>query len=82
MHNRMTSRRRPAAKGQAPRAPHERDESADSQSPGEPSSRRVGQAALEDEERGVLDTDTGPVLDQAYGKVREGTDDPGKKLSP
>ena len=66
----------------APRAPHERDESADSQAASEPSGRRIGQAALEDVERGVVDTDKGPVLDQTYDKVREGADDPIKKFSP
>lgn len=65
-----------------PRMPHERDESADSQSPSEPSGRRVGQAAHEDIERGLVDTDKGPVLDQTYDKVREGADDPMKKFSP
>lgn len=66
----------------APRLPHERDESADSQRTGEPTAPRMGQAAREDIERGVVDTDTGPVLDQAYDKLREGSEDPAKKLSP
>jgi hypothetical protein len=66
----------------APRAPHERDESADSQEAGEPSARSVGQAAREDVERGVVDTDKGPVMDETYDRVREGADDPLKKLSP
>jgi hypothetical protein len=65
-----------------PRAPHERDESADSQPSSEPSSRAIGQAAYEDIERGAVDTDKGPVLDRAYDKVREGADDPVKKFSP
>ena len=81
MHNRMPSRRRQGntvpVQGQAqtqervPRMPHERDESADSQHSGEASARRVGQAAHEDVERGVVDTDKGPVLDQAYDKVKK-----------
>jgi hypothetical protein len=33
-------------------------------------------------ERGVVDTDKGPVLDQTYDKVREGSDDSVKKFSP
>ena len=65
-----------------PRAPHERDESADSQGAAEPSTHSVGQAAREDIERGVVDTDQGPVLDEVYDRVREGADDPLKKLSP
>ena len=91
MHNRIPSRRRQGntavsqdetRKGTAPRAPHERDESADSQAPGEASAQRLGQAAQDDIERGVVDTDKGPVLDQVYDKVREGADDPVKKFSP
>ena len=65
-----------------PRAPHERDESADSQAASEPSGQRMAQAAQEDVERGVVDTDKGPVLDDAYDKVREGSVDPEKKFSP
>jgi hypothetical protein len=66
----------------SPRLPHERDESADSQAEGDPSARSVGQAAREDIERGVVDTDKGPVLDEVYDRVREGADDPVKKFSP
>jgi hypothetical protein len=65
-----------------PRAPHERDESADSQQAGEPSGRRMGQAAHDDMARGLVDTDKGPALDRAYDKVREGTSDPDKKFRP
>jgi hypothetical protein len=65
-----------------PRAPHERDESADSQGASDPSARSVGEAAREDIERGRVDTDKGPVLDEVYDRVREGADDPLKKLSP
>jgi hypothetical protein len=97
MHNRLTSRKRPeqpdANKGntvpaqgetqdRSPRMPHERDESADSQAGQEPSARRVGVQAQEDMERGLVDTDKGPALDEAYDKVREGADDPVKKFSP
>jgi hypothetical protein len=66
----------------APRMPHEHDESADSQGASEPSAGRIGQAAHDDIQRGVVDTDKGPVLDQTYAKVREGADDPEKKFSP
>jgi hypothetical protein len=65
-----------------PRAPHERDESADSQGTSDPSARGVGEAAREDIERGVVDTDKGPVMDETYDRVRDGADDPLKKLSP
>jgi len=66
----------------APRLPHEHDESADNQAASEPSAQRMGQAAREDIERGVVDTDRGPVLDEVYQKVREGASDPEKKFSP
>ncbi|MEO5672683.1 MAG: hypothetical protein ABIR26_18505 [Ramlibacter sp.] len=91
MHNRIPSRRRQGntltsqdetRKGAAPRAPHERDESADSQKAGQTSGQRLGKAAQDDIERGVVDTDKGPVMDRVYDKVREGADDPVKKFSP
>jgi hypothetical protein len=69
-------------KEKAPRMPHERDQSADSQSAGEPSGPRMAQVAREDIERGVVDTDKGPVLDQVYDKLREDASDPVKKFSP
>ncbi len=65
-----------------PRAPHERDESADSQGASDPSARSVGETAREDIERGVVDTDKGPVMDDAYDRLRDDADDPEKKLSP
>jgi hypothetical protein len=64
----------------APRMPHERDESADGQAASEPSGQRMGRAAHDDLERGLVDTDKGPALDQAYDKVREGTKNPVKKF--
>lgn len=94
MHNRLTSRKRPDAnKGKtvpaqgetqepAPRLPHERDESADSQAAQEQSGERVGKQAREDIERGLVDTDKGPALDETYEKVRDGESDPLKKLAP
>ena len=66
----------------APRMPHERDESSDSQAAQEPSGQRQGAIAHDDVERGLVDTDRGPVLDKTYDKVREGTPDPEKKFSP
>ena len=47
-----------------PRAPHERDESSDSQQGqgGEPP--EVGKRAHEDIERGLVDTDRGPVIER------------------
>ena len=65
-----------------PRMPHERDESAGSQARAEPSNQRLGQVAHDDLERGLVDTDKGPALDQAYDKVREGAQDPVKKFRP
>ena len=96
MHMRMPSRRKPPgatgrgntrpAQGEkqepVPRMPHERDESADQQGPGEASGRAIGKVAHDDIERGAVDTDKGPVLDKTYDKVREGAKDPQKKFSP
>ena len=49
-----------------PRLPHEHDESSDSQESqgGEPT--EVGKRAHEDVERGLVDTDRGPVTDRVY----------------
>lgn len=47
-----------------PRLPHERDQSAEAQAPHEPP--EVGRQAHEDLERGLVDTDRGPVLDRTY----------------
>jgi hypothetical protein len=66
----------------APRMPHERDESADSQVASEPSQPRMARAGQEDIERGLVDTDKGPVFDETYEKLREDAPDPGKKFSP
>ena len=59
---------------QAPKArmPHERDESADSQSAEAASTRRMGQIAHDDVEQGQPDTDKGPVLDAAYERQKGG----------
>jgi hypothetical protein len=50
----------------SPRQPHERDESADSQSRAEASQQRMGEIAHESIERGQTDTDRGPVIDETY----------------
>lgn len=63
----------------APRMPHERDESADSQQSSEPSARSVGKQAHKDLARGLVDTDKGPVLEETYDRLRE--DDDAKPLS-
>ena len=74
-----------------PRAPHEHDESADSQAGGDPSARRIGgpsarrlgEAAHADAERGVADTTRGAEMDATYHELRKGEtppkgDTPGK----
>ena len=54
----------------SPRLPHERDESADSQSAAPDPVIQQGHADIE---RGLVDTDRGPVTDQIYeNKVRPG----------
>ena len=50
----------------APRLPHEHDQSSDSQQNQDGSAPEVGRQALEDIERGVVDTGTGPVTDRTY----------------
>jgi hypothetical protein len=59
---------------QAPKArmPHERDESADSQSPDASSTRRMGRMAHDDVVEGQPDTDKGPALDAAYEQQKGG----------
>lgn len=53
----------------APRLPHERDQSSDSQQNQDGS--EMGRKAMEDVERGVVDTDRGPEADRVYNeKVR------------
>jgi hypothetical protein len=50
----------------APRLPHERDQSSDSQQSVDGGAPRVGRQAHEDIERGLVDTDKGPVTDRVY----------------
>ena len=49
-----------------PRAPHERDESASSQTPDEPTAGQIGRQAKKDLDRGLVDTDKRPQMDRAY----------------
>ena len=62
-----------------PRAPHERDESADSQEAGEPTGRAIGKIAHDDLAKGRVDTDKGPVLDATYDRLGGGEENK-KKL--
>ena len=50
----------------APRLPHEHDQSSDSQQNQDGTAPRVGRQALQDIERGLVDTDRGPVTDRVY----------------
>ena len=54
----------------APRLPHEHDESADSQQP-HPDQERIGRQAQQDVERGVVDTDRGPVIERVNDALNE-----------
>lgn len=65
-----------------PRAPHERDESADSQGNSEPSASDMARRGQRDIERGLVDTDKGPAMEETYERLRGGTPDPDRKLSP
>jgi hypothetical protein len=59
-----------------PRLPHERDESADSQSADNPAARRMGELAHDDVQDGLQDTTKGRELDATYRKLRK---EPGQK---
>ncbi len=50
----------------APRLPHERDQSSDSQETADGKPTRVGKQGHDDVERGLVDTGTGPVTDKVY----------------
>lgn len=69
------------ASGVQPRLPNERDESADSQSGGEPSGQAVGRQAMKDVERGLADTSMAPVTDDTYRRVK-GRDESGEAGKP
>ncbi|MBN9411862.1 MAG: hypothetical protein J0H69_22160 [Burkholderiales bacterium] len=67
---------RPRKDGEsAPRLPHEHDQSADSQVDRQPVDQGRAEKAHDDIERGVVDTDKGPVIDQVYDKVRKSSPD-------
>ena len=53
-----------------PHTPNEHDESADSQAAQEPSAQIIGEQALQDIKRGLVDTGTSPVVGATYDKVR------------
>ena len=64
----------------SPRAPHERDESADQQAgAAETSSQRMAERGGNDVERGLVDTDKGAAMQETYEKVRKGTSGGDKK---
>lgn len=52
----------------APKLPHERDESADAMAS---APRRRIKQAHDDLERGLSDTDRGPVIDETYRKLKQ-----------
>ena len=52
------------AQRREPRLPHERDQSSDAGAPVIEETRKIGQQAARDVERGLVDTDRGPVLDK------------------
>lgn len=47
-----------------PRLPHERDQSSEQQAPITEETRKLGEQAANDVERGLVDTDRGPVLER------------------
>jgi hypothetical protein len=53
-----------------PRLPHERDESADSQQAAGAPGQELGRQAYDDLQRGVVDTDRGPVMNWVYQQLR------------
>ncbi|WP_256354149.1 MULTISPECIES: hypothetical protein [unclassified Variovorax] len=52
----------------APKLPHERDQSSESQQNVDGGAPEVGRQALEDIETGKVDTDRGPVTDRVYNE--------------
>jgi hypothetical protein len=54
----------------APRLPHERDQSSDSQQMQDGQPPEVGRQAHEDVERGLVDTDRGPVIERIDKKLK------------
>jgi hypothetical protein len=51
-----------------PKLPHEHDQSSDSQQNQDGAAPKVGRQALKDIERGIVDTDRGPVADRVYNE--------------
>ncbi len=47
-----------------PRLPHERDQSSEAEAPVIEDTRRIGEQAARDLERGLVDTDRGPVVER------------------
>ncbi len=54
-----------------PKLPHERDQSASAQVDGTPVDDERARKSQQDVERGVVDTDKGPVIDQTYDRVKK-----------
>ena len=52
----------------SPRLPHERDQSSDSQQTPDGNPPAIGRKAHDDVERGLVDTDRGPVADEVYNR--------------
>ncbi|MBC7394507.1 hypothetical protein RCH10_000620 [Variovorax sp. GrIS 2.14] len=52
----------------APKLPHERDQSSDSQETADGEPTRVGKQGHADLERGLVDTGTSPVTDKVYNE--------------
>lgn len=51
-------------KRRGPRLPHERDQSSQPQAPVNEDARKVGEQAARDLDRGLVDTDRGPVVER------------------
>jgi hypothetical protein len=66
----------------SPRQPHERDESAASQSRDEPSQEHVGAVAHDDAESNRSDTSKAPEMERAYDKLRDAGTTPPTKDKP
>jgi hypothetical protein len=65
----------------APRMPHERDESAQSQAAKEPTGQRMGDIGRADVEAGRTDTTKQAELERTYDRMREGAS-PARETEP
>jgi hypothetical protein len=65
-----------------PRMPHERDESADSQSRGQGAAQDIGRVAHQDARRGLPDTSKAREMDRTYDRLRENLPDGDGKKAP